>query len=438
MKNFIFTAIIALICYAAVEALSYTAYRIKFGDYQIHGVHLLRQEAINAPTDSGVFVPANAQDKDLITKPIIHPFVGFTTEGARRKPDCKSDDFTQCYARIKVDTDKPFAKRASNRLIIGILGGSFADGTARGGSKDAVAKAFRAIPEFANKTDVIVYNMAAGAYKQPQQLMQAAYYMSIGAEFDILINLDGFNDIAGAFYSWHDAKLHPAFPVYWHNRVSSAVSKEYLDAYATKLSATKARAKLAKTTSIFPLRWSPFINFLWRLRDSAYANALADCEKDIIKASTVDLSKRDFAYEALGPDFDIKDLDAFNNYAAEVWADSSRALRAMAEGNGTRYYHFLQPNQYIEGSKILSDYEKAHTIRKFGGYGNVYKEGRPYLVTRAEQLKSEGMSYHDLTYMFKDDSDTLYIDDCCHLNPKGYDIVVRKLAAVIAENLYEL
>jgi len=32
-------------------------------------------------------------------------------------------------------------------------------------------------------------------YKQPQQLLALAYFLSLGAEYDLIINLDGYNDI---------------------------------------------------------------------------------------------------------------------------------------------------------------------------------------------------------------------------------------------------
>lgn len=438
MKNIFFTVVLLLITYLFVEVFGYAAYRAKFGNYHIHALQLSKQESIKSSQDSGVFIPEEARQDDVVTKPILHPYVGFSVDGHRRKPDCDSGSFKECYARIKIDTDRPFVKRSENRLIIGILGGSFADGTARGGNNGIIAKSFRALPVFSNKSEVIIYNMAAGAYKQPQQLMQAAYFMALGAEFDILINLDGFNEIAGSFYGWRDSQLHPAFPKSWNHRVSSSLSKDYLNAFAQKHNVSNRRRSFAELASKFPLRWSPTINFIWRISDNRYERTISKYDTELVTLTTVDDSQRDFALEALGPDYKIDSFPDLANYSAKLWADSSLSLRALAEGRGSRYYHFLQPNQYIEGAKALSNEEKQTAILKSGGYGNVYKMGYPYIKQQAKALKNEGVSYHDLTTMFKDNSETLYIDNCCHLNRKGYNLVVKKIASTIGDNWYDL
>lgn len=42
----------------------------------------------------------------------------------------------------------------------------------------------------------IVINFATDGYKQPQQLMILNYLLALGAEFDVVINLDGFNEVS--------------------------------------------------------------------------------------------------------------------------------------------------------------------------------------------------------------------------------------------------
>ena len=41
--------------------------------------------------------------------------------------------------------------------------------------------------------------------------------------------------------------------------------------------------------------------------------------------------------------------------SARTWAESSFQMHAVASAKGIRYFHFLQPNQYIEGTKPMSD-----------------------------------------------------------------------------------
>ncbi|RBP49211.1 hypothetical protein [Arenicella xantha] len=437
MKKALFTLILLSFTYGLIELTAYAAYRIKFGDYNIASLQSAKLEAAQAKDKSAVFVPANAEQNNVIQTPILHPYVGFSIDGKRIDPNCKSSDKTQCASRIKVDTDRPLAKRSDKTAVVGVLGGSFADGTVRGGSKRYFDKVMRSIPEFEGK-EVVVYNMAMGAYKQPQQLMQLAYYLSLGAEFDVIINLDGFNEMAASYYGWRDAGLHPAFPKSWNHRVSSSLTKAGLRAYSHKFQLLESRSGLAEWTSTFPVRWSPMINFLWRIMDPGYIDRIAKADAEIDQLFNPSDKNRDFAYEALGPDFDLESAEAVAEYAAKIWVDSSLAMRDLAEGNGARYYHFLQPNQYIDGAKLFNPAEKAIAILPKGGYGNVYRQTFPILIKESQRLIQQNIHFYDLTYMFKDIPDTLYVDNCCHLNPKGYDIVVREIAKTVKADYYPL
>jgi len=437
MKKLAFSTILFLFSYSLIEAFAYVAYRAKFGAYQIHDLQLAKQKAIEAQDQSAVFVPQNARKDGVVRRPILHPYFGFSLDAKIVDPDCTSNNAQDCQQRIRVDTDRPFAKRSKDTAIVAIFGGSFADGTANGGGNGFFSRYIHTIPALQGKK-LIVYKLARGAYKQPQQLMQLSYFLSQGAEFDVVINLDGFNEMAATYYGWRDAGLHPAFPKSWNHRVSSSITKDHLRAYSRKFELLQSRANLAKKVSTFPMRWSPLANFMWKIIDPGYVRRVAATDAQIDQLGSTDKNNRDFAYEALGPDYDLKSWQEVAEFSADQWADSSLAMRDLAEGNGARYFHFLQPNQYIKGAKILSAEEQKIAILKTGGYGNVYKQSFPILQQRFSSLISQGVHFHDLTYMFENTPDTLYVDNCCHLNPKGYDIVSRKLSEIITADYYTL
>ena len=435
MKKILFSLILIGFTYATIELFAYFAYRIKFGAYNVHELQLSKQQAIEAKDQGAVFVPASVKTRGVVRRPILHPYLGFSLDAKIRKNNC-AEDTPECLTRIKMYTDRPFPKRSPDTVIVAMLGGSFADGTARGGSKDFVQRTMVNVPAFAGK-EIIFYNLASGAYKQPQQLMKLAYYLSLGAEFDVVINLDGFNEMAATYYGWRDAGLHPAFPKSWNHRVSSSVTKEYLLAHGDKFQLQESRAGLAGLTSGFPMRWSPLSNILWRILDAGYQRRISEADTRIDALGSPGKENRDFAYEALGPDHNLQNVDELASYAADLWLNSSLAMRGLAEGNGARYYHFLQPNQYIAGAKLLNDAERRVAIVEHGGYGNVYRQTFPELQKRTATLRNQGVHFHDLTYMFKDTPDTLYIDNCCHMNGKGYDLVVKEIVRLIKEDFYD-
>ena len=420
-----------MFCYALVELFSYAAYRVKFGDYLPADNQSTRMAAITRLQDGGVFTQKSEADPDVAMRQILHPYVGYQVEGTIKQENCNAQTENDCYKRQKVVTDFPLPRKSEESLIIGVLGGSFADGTARI-AKQTFIQAFGESGLFGNR-QVVVYNLSNGGYKQPQQLMNLAYHYALGAEFDIVINLDGFNEMAASYLGYRDQGLHPAFPVHWNSRVASAISPEYLDLYSQKKLLQQRHAKRAKLWSAVWLRSSPFMNFIWRFVDQENASQLASLDQKIAIANKS--GKRSSDYEALGPDLAFTDWDGFFRDVAQIWVDSSLTMRAMAEGSGAHYYHFLQPNQYIEGNKILSDQERQQFVLAKGGYGNVYKNTHSTLVESAQQLTAQGVNYHDLTYLFKDNPQTLYIDNCCHMNTIGYELVARYIVEKISTDI---
>ena len=431
MKKLVFSIILAAISYLIIEVFAYGAYRIKFGDLDLDHLDTQKQRAIESLNKAGVYLNQELDGKDVIAKPILHPYTGYQIDGKKRIADCESLDPKQCYSRIKVATDKPLQRRAPNRIIIAVLGGSFADGVASSG-KQTFIRAFSRSKRFKDY-QVIIHNLSNGGYKQPQQLMHLAYYYALGAEFDFVINLDGFNELAGSYYNYRDSGLHPAFPVSWNFRVASSLNQEFLDLYNQKNQLLKSHVAIAQFTSKPWIRNSPLFGFLWRVMDQRLVAKISDVDQAVASANKEE--NRDFAYEALGPDYKFEDWDTFFEYTSSIWRNSSIALKALAEGQGAKYYHFLQPNQYIEGAKLLSDWERENAVLSSGGYGNVYKQSHQQIVKQAKVLKQSNINYHDLTYMFKETSDTLYVDNCCHLNNKGYDIVVRKIVQTILADI---
>ena len=55
----------------------------------------------------------------------------------------------------------------------------------------------------------------------------------------------------------------------------------------------------------------------------------------------------------------VADDEAMYLDYVEVWARASLEMELLCAGYGIRYLHFLQPNQYLPGSKTLTDEERA-------------------------------------------------------------------------------
>jgi hypothetical protein len=124
------------------------------------------------------------------------------------------------------------------------------------------------------------------------------------------------------------------------------------------------------------------------------------------------------------------DDQSYYAYLARVWKNSSLQMKFLCETNGIAYDHFLQPNQYVEGSKPMTPRE-LRLIANPEQYGRAVVLGYPHLRQEGEELGKAGVRFHDLTMVFKDVGDPLYNDGCCHLNADGY----RRIARAIGESI---
>jgi hypothetical protein len=110
-------------------------------------------------------------------------------------------------------------------------------------------------------------------------------------------------------------------------------------------------------------------------------------------------------------------------------------MAALCRHAGMEYFHFLQPNQYVQGSKTLSDDELASAWAPDRDWSRAAREGYPLARQAGLELVDQGIRFHDLTQVFADHPETIYVDSCCHFNRHGCDLVAAAIAAVVAPEL---
>jgi len=129
-----------------------------------------------------------------------------------------------------------------------------------------------------------------------------------------------------------------------------------------------------------------------------------------------------------GPRVDFSSDAELYDYLVDIWKQSSLQLNRLCEANGIRYYHFLQPNQYVEGSKALTAEERHQAFTEDHPYRAGVEEGYPRLVRAGVELREHGVRFVDLTRVFADETASLYVDDCCHFNETGNLLIADRVA----------
>lgn len=92
--------------------------------------------------------------------------------------------------------------------------------------------------------------------------------------------------------------------------------------------------------------------------------------------------------------------------------------------------HALQPNQYVDGSKPFTPEEEE----RFRGNAAIHRfvaAGWPKLRTTWASASADGLDAVDLTDVFSGTPETVYGDDCCHLNDVGNRLLAERLVAEI-------
>jgi hypothetical protein len=202
----------------------------------------------------------------------VHPYVGFV-EKPRQESSFRrfADGRPMPVSRFGyVDDKEPIQTRRPDRIIIAILGGSVACHFAINGVAQ-LGEQLSSAPEFAGK-ELVFVNLALSGYKQTQQLMTLAYLLLLGAQFDLAINIDGFNEVA--LYELENAGRHifPAFPRSSQVRISSA-DPDVLITTAGLIANEEQRNDLASWYSRAPWRFSVLCNLYWEFRDRRLGRA---------------------------------------------------------------------------------------------------------------------------------------------------------------------
>jgi hypothetical protein len=343
-----------------------------------------------------------------------HPYLGYVNQ--------EGDDYGFANNEIPL-----IHKRSRDKVIVAVTGGSVAWWFCREGWPTLERK-LKEAPSFAGK-DVIPVNLAQGGYKQPQQLMALNYFLALGAEFDVFINLDGFNEVALPQWELVPKGIHPCFPSgwYWFFHEHPDPQARCLVGKITYLE--ERRREWARPFAGAPLSYSVTAQLVWRLRNDSL-------RKDI---SASHLALQDHYASGLpvyarGPKASYGSDEELYEEIGSLWKRCSLQADRICRSNGIKYFHFLQPNQYVPGSKPMGDAERKIAYTEKHPYRPGVDKGYPVLLRQGQELVKQGTNFRELTRLFENVTEPLYIDDVGHVNRRGNEILAERIAETILQN----
>jgi hypothetical protein len=361
-------------------------------------------------------------DDPLAAEDSVHPYFGFV----RRPKDPPDPAALPVNGFGFVDTQSPIQHREKGKVIVGILGGSLAEEFCENGLPEFEAQLKR-FPRFADKRIVFV-RLAISGYKQPQQLFVVNYLLALGGQFDVLVNIDGFNEIALPVVENAPSGVFPSFPRDWGVRVLERRDTALLRRMGEVVYLQEADRNWALRFAAFPWSCSPTARLVWSVRHEWLSRSIIAGYRD-----TIELREKHRSFTAQGPSESFADLPSLLRHCVGIWQRSSLELAKVCDGMGIEYYDFLQPNQYLPGSKPMGELERSLTVDSNYPARAAVEAGYPMLVAAGRELAAQGVRFHDLTGLFAQITQPTYRDNCCHLNPTGNELLAVAMANAIGD-----
>ena len=246
-KKALFYGLLTLLTLLTMEGMARIAYYAAYGQGYGSGPP-------DPPVHSSAFSPPDITAdpaRDLLPLLIRHPFYG--------------DTRTSPYHALNA---MPPWRRREDTVVIALLGGSVAE-LVKPFLERELRRYFAAnhLPR-----QPVVIELAAEIAKQPQQTMVVANTLLLGGEFDLIINLDGYNEVAGSAGQNFRNGVFPFFPLWWPKR-AGLTAEEILLAGNIRLRRQEYTRRAAAGDTA-PLRWSAVFGLANRYRQERTATEI--------------------------------------------------------------------------------------------------------------------------------------------------------------------
>jgi hypothetical protein len=438
-KLAIFYAILVLGVASTLELLAFATYAIVFHErFSYDRPQSERLSLLQSPE-----AKSDAARSEAPTW-ILHPYYAYVGNPASRPLPFDKFGF--------LGNEDQIQGANLNKVVVAVVGGSVAAELASATDFAGIFQAeLKMIPAFRDK-EIVLLNLGNGAYKQPQGLIVINDLLSRGSHIDILVALDGFNEIAvPEAHGIVSDGTSPFYPFYWRQLVEANASPDKMNALAKLNFASRLRVKLAANFAGPILRHLVTANLIWRVADRQLQGAMLRYRvaidrqppaSQVVRLTGNQQPSDDHVTRItsnqlgfLGPPIKYRTRRELYLDIAKQWGRASVLMEDIVTAQGGLYFHFLQPNQYVPDSKPFGAEEKRIAVYPLSVYRKPVEIGYPYLRAMGASLRSAGLWFEDLTDIFRGDSEDLYIDSCCHLNGKGIAIVARAIARAIASRL---
>ena len=231
MKKLAFGLVLVLLGWLGLELAAFVLLWIRDGVPSWPGQIVAQRTAVLAEASESPHRVLDSEEAELARlarggseEEVLHPYLGYVVnpeinkiQHRRKKGRLVVSElgFFEPPGKSKLDAGSGAA--TGPPLRVGIFGGSVAF-IFSFTSRDRLAAALATLPGVGDRP-IVIRSFALGRYKQPQQLEALAYLLALGEQFDVVINIDGFNDIVVPYLQNIPQGVTPVYPANWPGRV---------------------------------------------------------------------------------------------------------------------------------------------------------------------------------------------------------------------------
>jgi hypothetical protein len=382
--------------------------------------------------------PADTRDPARLTPIGLHPYFGpihrpgipFDIPPELRELGATMPPVVTNNVGFASPYDYPYAKQRPDEYIVGIFGGSVAGWFCHLGT-ERLTQRLHERPALRG-TRIVPLCFSHEGYKQPQQLLVLAYFLSLGQAFDLVVNIDGFNEVA--LSPINEARgIDVSMPSTAHmepliNVINQAtLTPEKLDALGT---ITRARARL---TALAPRLNATRFASVFLVLEQLHASTERRYAAERLRFGELPSSPPSSSPVHVTPPMATRHGEALFEHVAASWATASTLMHALLEARGIPYVHVLQANQYFTSRRFGPD--EARVALAESAFKTSVEQGYPALVRalRSPVFARAGVNVVDGTTLFDNEPAAVYVDDCCHYTPRGNHLLADLVARAVPD-----
>lgn len=336
-------------------------------------------------------------------------------------------DLSRGFSLLERYVDMHAREDREDLYTILVCGGSVPEifvGVRQGGAERLV-ELLGPLPAIGGRA-IQVCRLARAGYKQPQQLEKLAYFLSRGCTPDVVVNVDGLNEVRAGTRN-PIFGIHPTWPSsgHWmHLAEGPTRSPAALGAFFEAGVAKRALLEDARSTLDRGLVRSAILGLWSERRLDRKVEEWFALQDAYVQALAAERAPREVTPE---------DEEAALEMCVRNWAESSRLMDALCRARGIVYLHLLQPTLHDEGSKVLTDEEVEAGVGE-GGLDPLVSRAYDRLREEGARLVEDGVPFVDTSRIFAEVEEPIY-HDRTHFGKRGNRLLAERIAAELAARL---